>query len=231
MQASLNQIAEWTNTNLMQLNEAKCNYMIFSRSKTGFVTRLKVNGHKMDHLSVTKLLGVWISEDLSWSKNCKEICRKAYSRVSMITKLKYAGVAKEDLLNIYILFIRSVTEYCAVVFHPSLSQDNIRKLEMIQKTCLKVILGDMYISYSSALEMCGLETLSQRRQKRCLDFAKKCVKHPKLKDLFPFNPETSKYDLRNRELFKINFAHTSRYKQSAIPFCQRLLNSHYIKED
>ena len=149
----------------------------------------------------------------------------------MITKLKYAGVATEDLLNIYILFIRSVTEYCAVVFHPSLSQENIRKLEMIQKTCLKVILGDMYISYTSALEMCGLETLFQRRQKRCLDFAKKCVKHPKLKDLFPFNPETSKYDLRNRELFKINFAHTSRYKQSAIPFCQRLLNSHYIKED
>ena len=106
-----------------------------------------------------------------------------------------------------------------------------RKLEMIQKTCLKVILGDMHISYTSALEMSGLETLFQRRQKRCLDFAKKCVKHPKLKDLFPFNPETSEYDLRKRELFKINFAHTSSYKQSAIPFCQRLLNTHYSKED
>ena len=122
-------------------------------------------------------------------------------------------------------------EYCAVVFHPSLNQDDIRKLEMIQKTCLKVILGDMYISYAAALEMCGLETLFKRRQKRCLDFALKCVKHPKLKSLFPFNPETSEYDLRKKEIFKINFAHTSSYKESAIPFCQRLLNMHYSKEE
>ena len=149
----------------------------------------------------------------------------------MITKLKYAGVSVEDLLNIYILFIRSVTEYCAVVFHPSLNQDDIRKLEMIQKTCLKIILGDMYVSYSAALEMCGLETLYQRREHRCLDFAKKCLKHPKLKNLFPFNQETSGYDLRKKEPFKINFAHTSSYKRSTIPYCQRLLNTHFSKED
>ena len=124
-----------------------------------------------------------------------------------------------------------MTEYCGVVFHPSLNQDDIRKLEMIQKTCLKVILGDMYISYAAALEMCGLETLFKRRQKRCLDFALKCVKHPKRKSLFPYNPETSEYDLRKKEIFKINFAHTSSYKESAIPFCQRLLNMHYSKEE
>ena len=39
----------------------------------------------------------------------QEICRKAYSRLSMITNL---GVNTEDLLDIYILFIRSVTENC-----------------------------------------------------------------------------------------------------------------------
>ena len=60
---------------------------------------------------MTKLLGIWISEDMSWSRNCKEISMKALSRLSMITKLKYLGVGKEDLLDIYILFIRSVTEH------------------------------------------------------------------------------------------------------------------------
>ena len=51
----------------------------------------------------------------------------------MLTKLKYAGVRIEDLLDIYILFIRSVTEYCAVVFHSSLTIEQSNKLEMIQK--------------------------------------------------------------------------------------------------
>ena len=70
----------------------------------------------------------------------------------MITKLKYVGVAIQDLLEIYILFIRSITEYCSVAFHSSLTKDESAKIEKIQKTCLKVILGDMFIDYPSALE-------------------------------------------------------------------------------
>ena len=101
-QKALDQITSWTQDNLMKLNEAKCHYMIFTRSKTDFTTRLKVNDQKIEQKSICKLLGVWISEDLSWSQNCQQICKKAYSRLSMLTKLKYVGVSVEDLLNIYI---------------------------------------------------------------------------------------------------------------------------------
>ena len=148
----------------------------------------------------------------------------------MITKLKYAGVPTEDLLNIYILFIRSVAEYCAVVFHASLTLEETQKIERIQKTCLKVILGDMYVSYTAALEMCGLQTLAERRKKRCLDFALKCSKHPKMKKLFPLNHEKSSHYLRLKERYKVNFASTGSYKNSAVPYCQRLLNQYYSGE-
>ena len=187
----------------MKLNEAKCSYMVFTRTKTEFATRLTINNSHMEKVSVQKLLGVWISEDLSWSRNCKEICKKAYSRLSMITKLKYAGVSLEDLLDIYVLFIRSTTEYCAVAFHSSLTIEQNDKLEQIQKICLRVILGDMYTSYSGALEMTGLKLLSERREDRCLEFAKKCIKHPKNSRLFPLK-KTAQNDvhcLRNEEHF------------------------------
>ena len=95
----------------------------------------------------------------------------------MLTKLKYVGVQIEDLLDIYILFIRSITEYCSVAFLSSLTVEQSRTLERVQKTCLKVILGFMYIDYPSALEMTGLYTLSYRRQRWCVDFSLKCVKH------------------------------------------------------
>ena len=131
----------------------------------------------------------------------------------MITKLKYAGVCTEDLIDIYILFIRSVTEYCSVAFHSSLTQQQSNKLETIQKTCLKVILGEMYISYIAALEMSGLETLYSRRQKRCLDFALKCLKHPKNYKLFPVNKVNNNYHIREREPFKVNFGRTTYYKK------------------
>ena len=229
-QDNLNYIGNWTKENLMKLNEAKCNYLVFSRSQENFATRLSVNNRVIDRLSVTKILGVWISEDLSWSRNCQEICKRAYSRLSMITKLKYVGFSLEDLLDIYILFIRSVTEYCAVAFHSSLTQDQSDKLEGIQKTCLKVILGEMYVNYQAALEMCGLQTLYGRRQKRCLDFAIKSVKHPRNRRLFPLNPVSNDHFLREKQLFRVNFARTDAYKDSTIPYCQRLLNDHVMSK-
>ena len=147
----------------------------------------------------------------------------------MLTKLKYVGVCVDDLLDIYILFIRSVTEYCAVAFHSRLTIEESNKLERIQRTCLKVILGDLYVDYNSALEECGLQTLYERREKRCLDFALKCLKHPTNSRLFPPNPSQG-HDVRKSEKFSVNFARTSSYRDSAVPYCQRLLNLHQSKK-
>ena len=60
-------------------------------------------------------------------------------------------------------------------------------IERIQKTSLKVILGDNYVDYPAALEMSGLQTLYERRERRCLDFALKSLKHPINSRMFPIN--------------------------------------------
>ena len=146
--------------------------------------------------------------------------------MSMITKLKYVGVTIEDLIDIYILYIRSITEYCSVVYHSRLTNEDSDKIERIQKTCLKVILGEMYVGYQAALEMCGLKTLWSRREKRCLDFSTKCVKHEKNKRLFPRNSRTFGQCQQTKESFEVNWARTEAYRTSTIPYCQRMLNSH-----
>ena len=149
--------------------------------------------------------------------------------MSMLTKLKYAGVSRDDLLDVYKLFIRSIAEYCAVVFHSSLTVSQATDLERIQKVCLKIILGDLYTTYSDALELVGFQTLHDRREKQCLDFAQKSRKHLIHRRLFPINNKQAKEsaDIRQREPFIVNFARTERYRKSAIPFCQRILNTHY----
>ena len=231
-QEHLNKISSWTHENLMQLNESKSKYMIFTRAKTDFMTRLTLNNKKLDQVNSVKILGVWISDDLSWTKNTQEIIKKAYSRLSLLTKLKYVGVSKDDLLEIYILFIRSVLEYCCVAFHSSLTVEQSKTLETVQKVCLKVILGQEYDGYDNALKLTGVKTLHQRREDRCLSFSIKSLKHPVHKRLFPVNPrfrENSDY-LREREPFVVNFANTSSYKNSTIPYCQNLLNTHYAKK-
>ena len=187
-QNNLNYIAQWTENNKMKINENKSNYMVFSRSETEMATRLTVRGHTIDRIEETKLVGVWITTWLDWEKNTKEICKKAYARMTMLTKLKYVGVPTYDLLDIYVLYIRSLLEYCSVVWHSTLTVEQSHQIENVQKICLKVILGDGYTDYESALIHCNLETLSKRRENRCLNFGLKTLLHPAYCDMFPVNP-------------------------------------------
>ena len=105
-------------------------------------------------------------------------------------------------------------------------------IERVQKTCLRIILGDNFVSYEAALEMTGLETLHDRREGRCLSFALKCLKHPINNEMFPLNrnPGPGGMDVRNREVFEVNFARTENYRTSAIPYCQRKLNTYFQSE-
>ena len=112
----------------------------------------------------------------------------------------------------------------SVVWHSSLTLQQSQKIENIQKTSLKIILGDNYIDYPAASEMTAFEELSVRRQKRCLSFAKKSLKYPIGASLFPQSHQHDQ-NLRTQEKYKVNFSHTESYKHSAVPFCQNLLNA------
>ena len=218
-------ISTWTEDNIMKLNETKSNYLIVSKLKEDFVTRLSLNDKLLDRKNMICHLGIWITEDLTWNKNTSEICKKAYSRMKMLTKLKYIGCSTEDLIKIYCLFIRSKAEYCSVTFHSTLTKKLSDKIETIQKTSLKVILNENYVSYEAVLEMCGLESLYCRRKARCLKFGLKSGI-----DYFPLNPTTDTHETRCKELFKVNKAKTESYRKSAIPYIQRRLNSYYQKK-
>ena len=71
-----------------------------------------------------------------------------------------------------------------------------------------------------------MNTLKDRREILCLNFALKCRKNPKTKQMFPENEKKHKMVTRNPERFKIYHANTERFKNSSIPYMQHLLNQH-----
>ena len=79
------------------------------------------------------------------------------------------------------------------------------------------------MSYLAACEMTGLQELSVRRQARCLQFAKRSLGNPITRTMFPEN-KISEHNFRSTEKYVVNFASTENYKNSTLPFCQRLLN-------
>ena len=63
-----------------------------------------------------------------------------------------------------------------------------------------------------------------RRQKICLKFAKQCLRHEKLKELFPSHERRHNMEKRDGEKYVVKKAMTERYRKSAIISMQRLLN-------
>lgn len=128
--------------------------------------------------------------------------------------------------NIYVLFVRSLLEQSATVWHSSLTEENKNDLERIQKTAFKVILGEKFKSYKHALKYLELESLNDRRENLCLFFAQKSSKNVKTKHMFPQNNRKHTMNTRKAEKFKVQHANTERLKNSALIFMQNLLNKH-----
>ena len=70
----------------------------------------------------------------------------------------------EEMVNIFILFIRSIAEYSCLVWGSSITEEEITNIERIQKTALRIILKDEYEDYASALELSCLKSLKERRK-------------------------------------------------------------------
>ena len=65
-------------------------------------------------------------------------------------------VSTENIIVLYSLHIESVREYCSTAFHSLLSQKLSNTLKANQKNCLQVILAEVYVNYTAALEMWAL---------------------------------------------------------------------------
>ena len=132
-----------------------------------------------------------ITDDLKWHANTNYLVKKGFSRMRLLHKVSEFQASLSDLINIYIVYLRSLLEQSCQIWHSSLTIEDSENLERVQKTALKVILKENYVSYENALAVTDLATLPERRDELCLRFAKKCTKSEKTSDMFPLKPVIS----------------------------------------
>ena len=224
-QEYLANIHQWSEDQKMELNVEKSKTMIFNFTKNyKFTTNISHNGDDLEVIDETKLLGTIITNDLKWHKNTTFLVKKANARMRLLHKIAEFAAPMEDMVSIYVSYIRSILEQSCTVWHSSLTLEDSQDLERVQKSAMRIILKDQYHSYEQALETLMLAKLSERREKLCLKFAKKSAENPLTCDLFPLN-EAEGLETRNQDKYKVQFANTDRLKDSAVPYLQRLLNT------
>ena len=81
----MNQLSDWTQENKMQLNQKKCNGMIFNFCKEyQFTSKILIENEEMELISQTKLLGVIVNDSLTWEENTKYLVQRANSRLRLL---------------------------------------------------------------------------------------------------------------------------------------------------
>ena len=147
----------------MRLNEKKCKDMVinFLKYQPTVITPIQLNGIVIERVSSYKLLGVIITNDLSWNEHCDSIYKKATKRLFVLRTLKRVCLGTNDLVLVYCSIVRSIVEYASPVWAAiPLYLDEL--IESVQRKALKIIFGR--VDCTEALVLAGLESLSNTRR-------------------------------------------------------------------
>ena len=83
------------------------------------VPQLTVNDTYLEKVSVNKMVGITLCDNLKWGQNTREIVYKACKRLYLLRVLKRAGVRPDHLIPTHCALVRSVLEYASQVWSSS----------------------------------------------------------------------------------------------------------------
>ena len=182
-----------------------------------------LSGETLETVDNLKLLGVHIQKDLRWDKQVTEMISRASRRLFLLYALRGFGAPVEDILAVYQTYIRPLLEYACPVWHPSITHEQSKHIEMVQKRSCRLMLGSKYEHYDTALLELGIDKLSDRREQLVLKFGQKLLNSERHQHLLPAKTTTT-YSLRNQKKYQEPKTRTVRYFNSTIPYVIRLLN-------
>ena len=220
----IEEIREYSETNQMKLNIPKTKFMLFNPTvKYDFIPDLSVENIQVETCEEMKLLGLTISNNLSWKSNTNNLILRAYKKLWVIKRLKIQGANQSDLIDIYVKQVRSILEYGVPVWNSGLTLEEVADFERVQKSFLHITLEQDYQDYKSALVKTQLETLEYRRWKLCKKFAVKAAGHPKHSKWFVKN-KPGLNTRSEKQPYKLPWCRLSRTLKGPIPYLTNILN-------
>ena len=165
----VNEISTFASNRGMELNHKKCKEMFISFLKydVAMLKPIYISGLPVQSFSSFKLLGLALSDDLTWNSDVEKLIKKANSRLYALRQLKKAGLSQTDLVTIYCSFVRSTVEYAG----PAWSNVTLHLtdlIESIQKRALRIIYP--LLTYEDDLVRSGFGNLVTRREHLCKSF-------------------------------------------------------------
>ena len=168
-----------------------------------------------------RILGFTFENRPTVATHVSGLIKKARRRYWVLRHLQSYGFSSQELVQVYKSLVRSVIEYCSVVYHSMLTEDMSSRLERVQYQALKCIYGYNGESGRALRERAGLETLEERRLQAIDKFTDKCIQG-RFADWFPH--KSIARQTRSQRPYEEKYARCDRLRNSPLYFMRRRLN-------
>ena len=120
-----------TELSLILTSVKRCVFLLLAIPSA--LTPQLLKGKELQVVKNAKLLGLTISDNLTWNAHVNEIIKKASKKLYLLVQLKRARVPHSDLVLFYKACVRSGVDYAVPVLYNALPQYLKNELVRIEK--------------------------------------------------------------------------------------------------
>lgn len=151
------------------VNTDKTVCMIFKKkSKRNYQdSEIWMQGKKIKRVTHTCFLGMALDEKLNWKKHIDQVVEQGKRALNLLRVIKGCawGAHTKTMLTFYKAFIRGKIEYRSIIYDAAKQYEKKKRLDVIQNTAMRIILGTDRMTPSAAMEVAlGLPPIGLRRR-------------------------------------------------------------------
>ena len=171
----------------MKINVKKTQLLVIS-PPNGYQTSAVMrqdDGGNIALVETMKLVGFTFGSRPGAAAHLEVVRDRIKRRMWMLYNLRDAGFKGRVLYRLYCCYLRSIIDYCSVVYHPMLTLEQEGELERLHNLAIKVCFGFGKPS-DQVKEEQGIESLAARRRRRFDVFLRRAITNPRFgKRWFP----------------------------------------------
>ena len=142
--SGINGIIEYAENNEMRINYSKTKFMVFNPTLNhDFIPEFNQGSLQIETMEEMKLLGLIVSNDLTWKRNTEYLTKKAYQKLWSIKRLIKHGASIDDIVDIYEKQVRSVLEFGVPVWNSGITKEESLEIERVQNSFLHIVLQNL----------------------------------------------------------------------------------------
>ena len=154
LQSDIDFLNDWAESNKMKFHPRKCKVIaIHSRpsplAMLPFIEHhYRLGQNPLEYAASEKDLGVLVNTTFNFTEQCESILLKANQQFGLVKRTCNFVNDVKRRRALYLALVRSQFEHCSVIWRPC-NETMLKRFENFQKKCIKWILSEVELSYSS----------------------------------------------------------------------------------